>query len=171
MSRSAGPLAKTALFILLVPCTVVAWIPLAIARGATLPQSVGVREFTAAALAGAGVMVALRSMLDFARIGFGTPAPIDPPKHLVVAGWYRYTRNPMYVGITAILLAEALIFRSWALAAYTTAIVTMFHLFVVLYEEPTLARTFGAEYAAFRAAVPRWVGRSRPFSAPDDSAG
>ena len=134
---------------------------------AALPGSFGVREVAALVLAAAGVTVAFRSMLDFARRGFGTPAPIDPPKRLVVAGWYRYTRNPMYVGITAVLLAEAIFFRSWTLALYAAGIATMFHLFVMLYEEPTLARTFGADYAAYRAAVPRWFGRARAFRDPD----
>jgi protein-S-isoprenylcysteine O-methyltransferase Ste14 len=169
MSESTAALAKTAIFIALVPCSVVAWIPLVMIdeNEAMLPASLGVREVAALALAGAGVTVAFRSMLDFARIGFGTPAPIDPPKRLVVAGWYHYTRNPMYVGIAGVLLAEAIFFRSWALAVYAAAIVTMFHLFVVLYEEPTLARTFGADYAAYRAAVSRWLGRPRAFRAPD----
>ena len=96
---------------------------------------------------------------DFTFAGRGTPAPIDPPKEMVVRGLYRYSRNPMYVGVLSVLLGEVLLFRSWRLFAYVVAIATIFQLFVTLYEEPGLQRRFGASYAAYCQRVPRWFWR------------
>ena len=70
-------------------------------------------------------------------------APVDPPRHLVVRGLYRYVRNPMYVGVIAILLGEALLFGSLTLLWYAAAFFAVAHLFVVLYEEPALRGQFG----------------------------
>jgi protein-S-isoprenylcysteine O-methyltransferase Ste14 len=94
---------------------------------------------------------------DFAVAGRGTPAPIDPPKELVRRGLYRFTRNPMYVGVASVLIGEAWLFASRAMAVFALGVVTMFHLFVLFYEEPTLRRTFGDAYERYCAAVPRWV--------------
>lgn len=103
----------------------------------------------------------LRCAWDFARFGRGTPAPIDPPRRLVVQGLYRFVRNPMYVGVVTILLGEAVLFRSLSLLLYGTAWWVVFHLFVLLYEESTLRRMFGAEYDAYCRTVPRWLPRWR----------
>jgi protein-S-isoprenylcysteine O-methyltransferase Ste14 len=94
---------------------------------------------------------------DFTFAGRGTPAPIDPPKELVVQGLYRYVRNPMYVGILSILLGEALLFASWSLFGYAAVVFILFFLFVVLYEEPILMRKFGESYLQYCKNVPRWI--------------
>ena len=99
-------------------------------------------------------------MTDFARAA-GTPAPIDPPKELVARGLYRYSRNPMYVGVLSFIAAQALWFRSAWTGLYALALFGAFHSFVVLYEEPTLARSFGEAYRRYLASVPRWLGRTR----------
>jgi len=93
---------------------------------------------------------------DFTFAGRGTPAPIDPPKELVVRGLYRYVRNPMYVGILSILLGEALLFASGRLLEYTAVVFTFFFLFVVLYEEPMLRQKFGESYRQYCKNVSRW---------------
>ncbi len=97
----------------------------------------------------------------FALRGKGTPAPIDPPKTLVVEGPYRVVRNPMYWAVTFVMLGEALGFRSVALAELAIAFFAGTILFVLLYEEPTLRRKFGAEYEAYCRRVPRWLPRFR----------
>ncbi len=154
-----APLLKTLVFVLVVPGTVVGWAPYAILRWTAAPvPPFGVAQTLALGLALFGAAIALPAMIDFAVIGRGTPLPIDPPKVLVVQGPYRYTRNPMYVGIGAILAAEALFFDSWALLGHAAVVVTFFHLFAVLYEEPKLQSLFGAEYEAYRRQVPRWFG-------------
>ena len=95
----------------------------------------------------------------FALRGRGTPAPIDPPKKLVVEGPYRVVRNPMYWGVASIVLGEAIIFHSLALVELAAALFAGANLFVLLYEEPVLRRKFGAEYENYCRRVPRWLPR------------
>src|SRR2546425_666788 len=89
------------------------------------------------------------------------PAPIDPPKKLVVRGLYRYARNPMYIGVLSVLTAEAILGRSPGIAIYAVFVWINFQLFVLLYEEPTLRSKFGSEYEEYCRAVPRWGVRLR----------
>lgn len=110
-----------------------------------------------------GLVPLIESFGRFALVGLGTPAPIAPPKHLVVTGFYRYVRNPMYVGVVTIILGQALFFGSAALLTYAAIVWLGFHLFVLGYEEPTLQSTFGAEYDTFHANVPRWLPRVTPW--------
>jgi protein-S-isoprenylcysteine O-methyltransferase Ste14 len=133
-----------------------AWI--AARTGASLPAGASPR-WLALPLGLAGAAVVARCMADFVRAGRGTPAPVDPPKALVVCGLYRWTRNPMYVGVTSVLLAEAWLLASPALAAYAASVALGFHAFVVLHEEPFLQRRFGEDYTAYCRAVPRWIPR------------
>jgi protein-S-isoprenylcysteine O-methyltransferase Ste14 len=94
---------------------------------------------------------------DFYVAGGGTLAPWAPPRRLVVVGLYRVSRNPMYVAVVVILCGWALGFRTWASWLYVLAVAIAFHLRVVLGEEPWLARTYGEQWAAYRARVPRWL--------------
>jgi protein-S-isoprenylcysteine O-methyltransferase Ste14 len=98
---------------------------------------------------------------DFAVRGRGTLAPWDPPQRLVVDGSYRYVRNPMYVFITLFLAGWALTAGSPVIAAYAVFMLVAFNLRVLLYEEPTLARTFPDEWPQYAARVPRWLPRFR----------
>jgi protein-S-isoprenylcysteine O-methyltransferase Ste14 len=95
----------------------------------------------------------------FAFRGKGTPAPIDPPKKLVVEGPYRVVRNPMYWSVLFVMLGEALAFRSLPLAEVTCVFFACAALFVLVYEEPTLRNKFGADYEAYCRQVPRWIPR------------
>jgi protein-S-isoprenylcysteine O-methyltransferase Ste14 len=106
----------------------------------------------------AGFAIYLWCAFDFARAA-GTPAPIDPPRELVARGLYRYSRNPMYVGVLSMVAAQALAIASWATLLYAAALFLAFHSFVVLYEEPTLSESFGAAYQRYRESVPRWIPR------------
>lgn len=100
-------------------------------------------------------------VVDFARIGRGTLAPVDPPTVLVRRGLYRVVRNPMYVAVVTILAGEALVFGSWTIAAWAASLAVAFHLRVRRYEEPVLRQTFGAEFDEYCRAVPRWLPRLR----------
>ena len=104
-----------------------------------------------------GVGSLLWCVRDFYVIGRGTLAPWAPPRRLVVIGLYRVSRNPMYLAVLLILAGWALAYRSATLAVYAAALALAFHLRVVLGEEPWLARTHGAEWTAYEAAVPRWL--------------
>ena len=129
--------------------------------GVVRPAELGTPHQIALALIVIGGALALWSILTFALIGKGTPAPFDPPRKLVRAGPYRWVRNPMYIGAGAVLGGTALFYHSAALLAFAAGFLMIVHIFVVLYEEPTLERTFGAQYADYRNAVPRWMPKWR----------
>jgi protein-S-isoprenylcysteine O-methyltransferase Ste14 len=103
--------------------------------------------------------------LDFSIRGQGTPAFWDPPRRLVVNPWFRVTRNPMYVGVFFMILGQALWFGSAAILAYAVAVTLAFHVFVVAYEEPHLARRYGERYREYTRRVPRWIPRIPALSA------
>ena len=113
----------------------------------------------------AGVPGLLDSLARFALEGLGTPAPIAPPRNLVVTGLYRYVRNPIYVAVVAVIFGQAVLFGDWRLIWYGALLWLFFHVFVVMYEEPTLKQTFGTEYESFRTNVPRWIPRLTPWRA------
>lgn len=94
---------------------------------------------------------------EFFSEGQGTLAPVDPPKHLVVRGLYRYVRNPMYVSVVTILLGEAIYFMSLPILVEAGIFIVMAHLFVTLYEEPALRRQFGESYNKYAQSVRRWI--------------
>lgn len=106
-----------------------------------------------------GFLALIWCVRDFYVAGKGTLAPWAPPVRVVVVGLYRYTRNPMYVAVTLILLGWAVAFWSRSLLIYCISVVIAFHLRVVFGEEPWLARTHGEEWERYAKRVPRWFWR------------
>ena len=104
-----------------------------------------------------GAALVIWCVFTFAFVGRGTPAPFDPPRRLVVRGPYRLVRNPMYLAAGLALGGAALFYQSIALAVYAGLFMALTHLFVWLYEEPTLRRTFGDEYEAYCQRVGQWL--------------
>lgn len=146
------------LFFALAPGTVAGFIPYALTGwrvDGAWPGGALLRVVGAVLILG-GVASLVESFARFAREGLGTPAPVAPPTELVVSGQYRHVRNPMYVAILAIVLGQALAFGSVRLLAYAAFLWLVFHAWVLGYEEPKLAATFGASYAAYRQKVRRW---------------
>lgn len=125
----------------------------------------GVAQTAGVVLIGLGLVPQVRSFVDFIRSG-GTPVPAAAPPRLVVSGFYRYVRNPIYVGFLVVLLGETLLFGSLGMLEYTALAWCVGAAGVRFYEEPTLARKFGAEYQAYRRAVRAWIPRLRPWT-PD----
>jgi protein-S-isoprenylcysteine O-methyltransferase Ste14 len=119
-------------------------------------RQIGPAQIAGAVMAALGLSLALWCVLAFAVMGKGTPAPFDPPRRLVIRGPYRYVRNPMYIGAITALAGASLFYRSWALLGFTALFALTTHLFVLLYEEPTLGRLFGADYDRYRSRVSRW---------------
>jgi protein-S-isoprenylcysteine O-methyltransferase Ste14 len=157
----------SALFFVVAPCVVAGLNPWSVTRWQLLPAFFGLEPTRAV---GVLLMLAgLPGLVDFfgrfALQGLGTPAPIAPPRHLVVTGLYRYVRNPMYVALVAIILGQAVLLGDWRLVVYGALFWLASHLFVVTYEEPRLEQTFGEENASFRANVPRWIPRLTPWRA------
>jgi protein-S-isoprenylcysteine O-methyltransferase Ste14 len=123
------------------------------------------------ALAGAvviavGVALIVQTVALFATVGRGTLAPWDPTARLVVRGPYRRVRNPMISGVLCVLLGEAALFASPALLGWFGVVLAINAVYFPLVEEPGLRQRFGADYEAYRAAVPRWLPRLRPWE-PD----
>ena len=116
-----------------------------------------------AALIATGLVVLVQAFVRFVVEGLGTPAPVAPTEHLVVGGLYRYVRNPMYVAVAGTIVGQALVLGRPALLLYAAAFVAVTAAFARWYEEPTLRERFGAEYEAYRRAVPGWWPRRRPW--------
>jgi protein-S-isoprenylcysteine O-methyltransferase Ste14 len=115
----------------------------------------------------AGLSALIQSFTRFVVEGFGTPVPVAAPERLVVGGLYRHVRNPMYVAILAIIVGQALLLGQPGLLLYPAAFWPVAAAFVRWYEEPALARRFGADYETYRRAVPAWLPRLRPWE-PDE---
>ena len=152
---------KTLLFTILVPGTVTVLVPYLLLSWDVQIFSfeLGPIRFLGLPPILLGAVTYLWCAWDFTFTGRGTPAPIDPPKKLVVKGLYRYVRNPMYVGITLILFGEGLLFEAATLFLYAGFLLVCAHLFIVYYEEPTLRRLFGAPYESYCKSVARWIPR------------
>jgi protein-S-isoprenylcysteine O-methyltransferase Ste14 len=125
--------------------------------GVASVRPVGPTQVGGAVVVVFGLSLALWCVVTFALAGKGTPAPFDPPRRLVIRGPYSVVRNPMYVGGITALLGASIYYESLALLAFASAFALTTHLFVLFYEEPTLARLFGGEYAEYRERVRRWT--------------
>ncbi len=151
---------KTVLFTVIAPGTATVLLPWLILRhgGAVAMTDSLVLAAVGLGSISFGTGLYLWCATNFVRRGRGTPAPIDPPKNLVATGPYRFTRNPMYVAVVSVVVGESLLFQSWHLGLLAAGLLTVFHTFVVTYEEPTLKRLFGDEYVTYCRRVPRWLG-------------
>lgn len=162
--KRAPATAISIVFFVAAPGTIAGLLPWAITRW-KFQRPVG--GWTAMRILG-GVMIVggmvptVSAFAEFVKAG-GTPVPLAPTERLVVSGFNRYVRNPMYVGLITSLLGQVLLFGNLRLLAYTAFATAAPVAFVHWYEEPTLARRFGEEYEAYRWAVPGWVPRLRPW--------
>jgi protein-S-isoprenylcysteine O-methyltransferase Ste14 len=147
---------KSLLYLIIEAGLFALYIPLAFLRSGPRIET-GIVSLLAIPLWLIGSLVVLWSFWDFTFKGRGTPVPLDPPKELVITGPYRYVRNPIYMGVMLIFLGHFLWFGYWALLIYTMFAFIGVHFFVLLYEEPTLKRRFGAAYEEYLRRVPRWI--------------
>jgi protein-S-isoprenylcysteine O-methyltransferase Ste14 len=154
----------SALFFLVAPAMLAGVIPWSITHWEFRPPFLAAEatRWAGLALIVAAVPGVLDSFARFALQGLGTPAPIAPPRILVVSGLYRYTRNPIYVAVVAVILGQGVLFADRDLLVYGALLWLFFHVAVVAFEEPTLRQSFGAEYESYCAAVPRWLPRLTP---------
>ena len=163
----------TAKAVVLLPAAATIYVPavilwlLADTPGALSPAEPNqFRFWIGIAMALDGLVLAAWTMALFDRIGKGTPAPWAPPEKLVVLGPYRHLRNPMNSGMLLILGAESLLFGSWYLAGWMCVFFAVCAIYFPFYEEPGLARRFGEPYRLYKANVPRWIPRIRPWEGP-----
>ena len=165
-NRRLAAIVGSAVFLVVAPGFVAGLVPRWISGWQLRTPFLGMRLFRSAGgiLLALGVAGLLDSFVRFAVQGLGTPAPVFPTRHLVVTGLYRYVRNPMYVAVVSAILGQGLLLGDVALLEYGVVVWLLFHLFVLLYEEPTLRKSFGPEYEAFCSAVPRWIPRFSAWS-------
>jgi protein-S-isoprenylcysteine O-methyltransferase Ste14 len=157
-------LLKLLVFTVLLPGTVFVWLSLFVLYPALRhrPTEWNAAAARAIALIAVGAAGYLWWALNFALFGGGTPAPIDMPKQLVLRGPSKYTRNPMYISVLTVLLGESALFRSTTLLAYAVLLAMVFHVWVLIQEEPAPCRKMGKAYEQYCGEVPRWVPRFTP---------
>ena len=156
---------RSVLATLLLPGTVTVLLPYFIVGPAAtvmVDAPWGLSRYLGLVLIVAGAAVLLWSIVDFAVLGRGTLAPVDPPTDLVVRGPYRYVRNPMYLGVLTVLLGETVFFRSASLVWYAIIVMAVFLVVILGYEEPALRDRFGESYARYLSSVRRWI-PGRPY--------
>ena len=165
------PLLRHLLSILLLPCIVVVVVPAWLlnsvsgaARWSTTPSLDGLLHLAGITLLVGGFGLFSWCVSLFARVGRGTLAPWDPTRTLVAIGPYRYVRNPMISGVAMLLLGEALLWGSLSLGLWAGTFITINHLYFLLAEEPGLEKRFGERYRQYKAHVPRWIPRLKPWS-------
>jgi protein-S-isoprenylcysteine O-methyltransferase Ste14 len=122
-------------------------------------------------LAGALLLVVavgflVHAFVRFVVEGLGTPAPVAPPRRMVVGGVYRHVRNPMYLAVVTAIIGQALLLGQPVLLWYAAVVALLQAGFVKFYEEPQLRQRYGAAYDAYREAVPAWLPRLRPWRPP-----
>ena len=161
--QRAAAIIGSAIFLVIAPGTLALYVPWHLTHWHFAPPLFPIARVLGAALIVAGLPILLDSFARFALQGLGTPAPVMPPKRLVVTGFYRYVRNPMYVAVTALIAGQGLLFGSVTVLEYGAIVWAGFFLFVVAYEEPALGEQFADEYKRYRANVRRWLPRITPW--------
>ena len=161
--------AGSAVFLLVAPGVVAGLIPYLL-TGWESTNPPAIVELIGGVLIVAGAAVLIHAFARFVVEGSGTPAPVAPTERLVVGGLYRYVRNPMYVAVAATIVGQALLLGRPALLIYAALFWLTVAAFVYGYEEPTLSEQFGAEYEAYRRAVPAWRPRLQPWRAGQDGS-
>ena len=159
--RKLAAIIGSTVFFVIAPGFVAGLVPWWISHWRRNPAFSGFLFFrnAGAVLIAFGIIALLDCFARFAFQGGGTPAPVFPTQHLVVTGLYRYVRNPMYVAGVSAIIGQALVLGNMALLAYAAFVWLASHVFVLLYEEPKLRATFGAEYQRYCSEVPRWIPR------------
>lgn len=157
MKTTTSLLLRNLLFTILQPGVVAGLIPWLIVRSHQATPVSPWLYYPGVVLFAAGVIMVLACIVQFALQGAGTLSPADPTKKLVIAGLYRYSRNPMYIGVMMMLVGEAMAWGNVYLWLYAALIFLCFYLFVRYREEPRLRRDFGEEYDDYRRRVRRWL--------------
>jgi protein-S-isoprenylcysteine O-methyltransferase Ste14 len=162
--RTPAAAAGTAAFFAAAPGVMAGVIPWALTGWDVRADWGAAARIAGVALTVCGAAVLVQAFVRFVREGRGTPAPAAPTERLVVGGLYRHVRNPMYEAVTAAIVGQALILGRPGLLLYAALFAVTVATFVYVYEEPTLTEQFGADYEAYRRAVPRWLPRLRPWT-------
>src|SRR5918996_1923083 len=162
MQKSRAAVSSAAFFVA-APGTVVGLIPWLMTRWEIADSIPMWQVVIGVVLIVAGLIPPVHAFIEFVKAG-GTPMPIAPPQRLVVTGFNRYVRNPMYVGVITAIVGQALLFGSWGVLLYAAIVWMMTASFVRWYEEPTLVRQYGDQYETYRRNVRAWLPRWSPWT-------
>ena len=159
---------RAILFTILIPGTIAGYLPWSLATGSPQRLEIGPLRYIGLLVMFVGILFYAASAYSFVTKGKGTPAiwftkPIrfiigEEPRALVLSGLYRFTRNPMYLGVVSTVLGEAIFFEKQVLLAYAVSLWLIFHFVIIVVEEPHLRDREGDAYEAFCRRVPRWIG-------------
>ena len=152
-------------FFLVAPAVVAGVVPFALVGWTMQPPLIGLpgERLLGAFAIGVGLACLVDCFARFALEGRGTPGPVEQTEVLVASGLYRFVRNPMYVCVVTIVVGQALLLAQVRLLPYAGLLLITFHLFVRLYEEPSLRRRFGGSYETYCLHVRRWWPRPTPW--------
>jgi protein-S-isoprenylcysteine O-methyltransferase Ste14 len=132
----------------------------AIVQRTTTPLSLsvaaGIRVAAGALILACGIGLVLSARLLFTRTG-QSPIPWKPTPELILRGPYRFTRNPMYVGVTLFVVGLGLTLNDLWMSLFAAPALLAVHFIAVLPEERYLAEKFGASYRSFLATVRRYL--------------
>jgi protein-S-isoprenylcysteine O-methyltransferase Ste14 len=156
-----GPAIGTLAFVLILPGTLIVGVPYLLTDWAMGAPFLNLRftRWIGALLFLAALPLFLQFLVRFVAEGRGTPAPVAPTERLVVGGPFRWVRNPGYIAVLGLVVGEGVFLAHTSVLVYAASLAVAFHLFVLLYEEPTLQRQFGTEYEQYCRRVPRWIPR------------
>lgn len=157
-------------FLVVVPGVVAALIPWALTGWRLNPYWMPA-QLVGFGIAAAGVAVLIGAFAQFVLEGSGTPAPVAPTERLVVGGLYRYVRNPMYLAVGAVILAQAVALGQPILLGYLLVFALAVVSFVYVYEQPTLRERYGSSYDEYLRAVPGWIPRLTPWDGTGTGSG
>ncbi len=146
---------------LLLPVTILVIVPLLLDPRPTPAR--GIPLIAGLLIVGVGLYIMARTILSFFRIGRGTLAPWDPPRNLVIVGMYTYVRNPMILGVIAVVIGESLALSSLPIFLFAVFAFVLNTFYFIFSEEPGLEKRFGEEYREYKRNVPRWIPRRKPW--------
>ena len=168
--RTSTAAIGSAAFFVVAPGTVVGLVPWLITHWQIPGSSPPFRVVIGVVFIVFGLIPPVHAFVQFVRAG-GTPMPVAPTEWLVVTGFNRFVRNPMYFGLLTAILGQALLFDRLALVLYAAIIWVISASFVHWYEEPTLVRTYGEQFEEYRRNVPAWTPRLTPWKPAAQNGG
>jgi protein-S-isoprenylcysteine O-methyltransferase Ste14 len=158
---------KGIIFTILIPGTVAGFAPHWLTMNRIPDVNLGYFRWVGIVLMIIGIIIYLLTAISFLLRGKGTPAIWftraigfiigEEPVKMVSSGLYKYSRNPMYIGVMTVVAGEGLFFQYSILLYYVLILFMMFHLVVVFIEEPHLENKFGKEYKEFKKRTRRWL--------------
>jgi len=154
-------------FTILVPGTVAGYFPYLFMRNRVPDMDIGPFRWVGLLIMCTGIFIYVWTVTSFLLRGKGTPAIWftktisfiigEEPIKMVASGLYRYSRNPMYIGVIITVAGEGIFFQHSNLLWYALSLFFIFTLVIIFIEEPHLQEKFGEEYRDYKNRIRRWL--------------